>query len=146
MKRLGLIIIALLFWTSCSVDVSGAFDDAPIRHDTFFSPPAWIQGEWVGEYTINGNNGSDSFKFTQDNFIVRGIDYNERINFVSEKYFTPTEQISTTNYTINLKAILFTEIYNFSYISESEVSCVYERGDNDDWSNRVIINYTLTRR
>jgi len=137
--------MVLLFLTSCSVDTSGIFDNPPIRNDTYFTPPAWIQGEWVGKYTFNGNNNSDSFKFTKDNFIVSGVNYNERINYVSEKYFTPTEHITLTNYTINLKAILYTEICNFSRISESEITCVFERGDTDDWNNRIVINYTLTR-
>ena len=145
MKRFDFIIMVLLFLTSCSVDTSGIFDNPPIRNDTYFTPPAWIQGEWVGKYTFNGNNGSDSFKFTQNNFIARSIEYNERINWVAEKYFTPTEQISTINYNIKLEGIAVAEIYNFSRISESEITCVFERGDTDDWNNRIVINYTLTR-
>lgn len=145
MSKICLFIIALLLSFSCSVDGVG-LGEIHVGNDTFFSPPMWIQGDWLGTYTLNGNNGSDSFKFTINNFIARGINYNERINVVSVKYFTPTVQISATNYSINLKAILYTEKYNFSRISESEMSCVFERGDNDNWNNRVIINYTLTRQ
>jgi len=140
MRKICLFIIALLLSFSCSKDGDG------VGNDTFFSPPTWIQGEWEANgIDSNGNTHTEVFIFTQNNLIAQGINYNERINWVSEKYFTPTEQISTTNYKINLDGIGFTVIYNFSKISDYEINCVYERGENNDWSNRIIINYTLTR-
>ncbi len=69
--------MALLFLISCSVDVSGIFDGSPIRNDTYFTPPIWIQGEWAGEYVnIYGTKVLKDFRFTQNDFITNGISYN----------------------------------------------------------------------
>ena len=148
MKRLGLIILALLFSISCSVDVSGAFDGAPIRNDTYFTPPAWIQGEWAGEYeNIYGTMVLKNFIFTQKDFIANGISLNERINAISTKYLSDTEQITTTAYKITMLHLSINkDIYDFKYVSNSEITCTYESGTIDNWDNRVIENYILLKK
>ncbi|WP_372792679.1 hypothetical protein [Lutibacter sp.] len=148
MKRLGLIIMALLFLISCSVDVSGIFDVSPIRNDTYFTPPIWIQGEWAGEYVnIYGTKVLKDFRFTQNDFIANGISYNERINAISTTYLSATEQITNTNYKITIMHLSINkDIYDFKYISNSEITCIYESGVLDDWDNRNIENYILLKK
>lgn len=148
MKRLGLIIMALLFSTSCSVDVGGAFDGSPIRNDTYFTPPIWIQGEWAGDYVnIYGTKVSKGFRFTQNDFIANGISLNERINTISTKYLSDTEQITNTNYKITILHLSINkDIYDFKYVSNSEITCIYESGVIDDWENRDIENYILLKK
>ncbi|PKP28336.1 MAG: hypothetical protein CVU01_04400 [Bacteroidetes bacterium HGW-Bacteroidetes-18] len=148
MKSLGLIIIALLFSTSCSVDVSGAFDGTPIRNDTYFTPPIWIQGEWAGEYVnIYGTTISKDFRFTQNDFIANGISLNERINALSTEYLSDTEQITNTNYIVTILHLSINkDIYNFKYVSNSEITCTYESGVLNDWDNREIENYILSKK
>lgn len=148
MKRLGLIIVVFLFSTSCSVDVSGAFDGSPIRNDSYFTPPIWIQGEWAGEYVnINGTKVLKDFRFTQNDFIANGISYNERINAISTKYLSDTEQITNTNYKIIILHLSINKvIYDFKYVSNSEITCIYESGVLDDWDNRDIEYYILFKQ
>ena len=94
-------------------------------------------------------NELNIFTFTKNNFIrdVNGaiIDYNERINWVSEKYFTPSEEISSSDYNINLRAIVYTEIYYFNKLSDSKIELTFEKGDNDDWNNREVHSCQLNK-
>lgn len=140
--------MALLFSTSCSVDVSGAFDGTPIRNDTYFTPPIWIQGEWAGEYVnIYGTTISKNFRFTQNDFIANGISLNERINAISTEYLSDTEQITNTNYIVTILHLSINkDIYNFKYVSNSEITCTYESGVLNDWDNREIENYILSKK
>jgi len=132
LKKFLLKILIFLLILSCNKD-----DPYSGSH---FSPPKWIQGEWRGMIEYPHFNELNIFTFTKNNFIqdINGaiIDYNERINWVSEKYFTPSEEISSSDYNINLRAIVYTEVYYFNKLSDSKIELIFEKGDNDDWNNR----------
>ena len=136
-KKLSLVFTILLFACSKSGGDIWNSDYTPSTK-TYFSPPSWIQGVWVDE-NIN-------LKFTNNDFIVRNVSYNERINFLSTKYLNCTEHKSTTNYKLTILHLSVNiDIYNFEYVSNSEVNCIYESGTEDNWDNRIIENFTLTR-
>lgn len=146
MKKTGLILVAFIILISCSADVGGVFDDIAVGDNTYFKPPGWIQGAWSdGDVT--------GFKFTSNDFIIKytggreGVSYNERINFLSTKFLSATEQISTTNYKVSILHLSINkDIYDFKYVSDSEISCTYESGSLDDWTNRTIENYILFKQ
>lgn len=141
MKKSLFKLVLLLLVLSCNKDdpYSG----------THFSPPKWIQGEWIGMIEYPHFNELNNFTFTKNNFIrdMDGalIDYNERINWVSEKYFSPTEEITNSYYKINLRAIFFTEVYYFDKLSDSKIDLIIERGDINDWNNREVHSCELTK-
>jgi len=132
----------LLFLFGCSSDAGDIWNyEYNSSTKTYFSPPVWIQGEWDDD-----NNNYNKFEFTNNDFIVRNVSYNERINFLSTKYLNCTEHKSTTNYKLTILHLSVNiDIYNFEYVSNSEVNCIYESGTEDNWDNRIIENYTLTR-
>ncbi len=64
MKRIFLfltLIVALVFVQSCGDDSDTP--NNPIEKDISINPPKWIQGAW-------GVNGTEVFKFTNDDFII----------------------------------------------------------------------------
>jgi len=140
-NKLVLYFSALLFLLSCSADVGDIWNNEyNPSSKTYFSPPTWIQGEWRDH-----DNSYANFKFTKNDFIVRNVSYNERINFLSTKYLNCTERKSSTNYKITILHLSTNQdIYDFEYVSESRITCLYESGTVDDWDNRIIENYTLT--
>lgn len=160
MKKLGLIITVFLCSISC---YNGAGldlwtdDNSPSKNDTYFTPPSWIQGIWGDEnYNENGIINFEAFKFSQNDFIVNyyrfsndegGVSLNERINLLSTKYLKATEQISSTNYKITILHLSINQdIYDFKYTSNTEITCTHESGTLENWSNRVVKNYTLFKQ
>ena len=148
MIRIAKLISLLIFTISLNSGCSGSYDlwsgsDFSDSDETHFSPPSWIQGTWVGwvrDYTR-------TFEFTEDDFIVdEVVRYNERLNTLRPEYLNATEQISTNTYQITIHAIFSIKIYHFVYVSDTEVSCTYESGDEDDWVNRDIEDIILTRQ
>ncbi|SNR75621.1 hypothetical protein [Lutibacter flavus] len=146
MKNIFLFITIVLLSISCSIDVnSGIGGDIHVGNDTFFSPPSWIQGSWSGTF-VNSNNVtvSKAYSFTQNDFIANSVSYNERINILSTTYLNRTEQITPSNYQITILHLSVNkDVYHFQYVSDSEINCKHESGTVDDWSNRVIENYSL---
>ena len=146
--KLALYSSLLLFLLGCSVNPSWDGEINP-SNKTYFSPPTWIQGIWENE-----NNNYNNFKFTNNDFIIKynlttthGVSYNERINWLSTEFLSCTEQTTTTIYEITILHLSVNiDVYTFEYVSNSEVSCRYESGTEDDWDNRIIENYTLIRR
>lgn len=146
MRKFCLYMVTLLFLFSCSNEEDGS-DNIPTNKDTFFSPPTWIQGEWmiISEEHFSNPNLS-GLKFTNNDFILVYDDRYESQNWFINKVNSPavyaTEQISTTNYIISMHYILATEVYNFTPNSDSEISCIFKF---DDESNRIW-NVTLTKK
>ena len=133
-------ILLVLF--SCSTDVGDIWNsDYNPSDKTYFSPPNWIQGDWA-----DNNDNYNTFKFTTNDFIVRGVSYNERINILSTKYLSCTEDKSVNNYQVRILHLSVNiDFYDFKFVSDSEISCTFESGREDDWNNRVVENFTLTR-
>lgn len=145
MRKICLYMVALLFLFSCSNDVDGS-DNIPTNKDTFFSPPAWIQGEWIitsEEHFSNPN--LSGLQLTTNDFVFVYDDRYESQNWFIKKVNSPsvyaTEQISAKNYIISMHYIISTEVYNFTQNSDSEISCLFK----DDEYNRVW-NVTLTKK
>ena len=142
MRKICLFIIAFLLLFSCSKDG----DDIHGGKDTFFSPPIWIQGEWIitsEEHFSNPN--LRGLEFTNNDFIFVYDGYSESqnsfINNVNSPVVYATEQISATNYIISMHYILSTGVYNFTQNSDSEISCSFKFDEyNTVW------NVTLTRQ
>ena len=136
LELIALLLSLLLFSTGCSKD-----DDA-----TFFTPPSWIQGDWIitsHEYLYPNLNG---FEFTNNDFIMVNDEYRESqnlfLNSVSGNAVYATEQFSANNYIISMHYILTTQVYDFTPISASEISCSYKDIDYPENVKNVI----LTRR
>ena len=124
-KKLSLVFTILLFACSKSGGDIWNSDYTPSTK-TYFSPPSWIQGVWVDD-NIN-------LKFTNNDFIVRSVSYNERINFLSTKYLNCTEQKSSSNYKITILHLSINQdIYDFEFVSDIVITCRYESGTVDDW-------------
>jgi len=142
MRKICLFIIALLLSFSCSKDGDG------VGNDTFFSPPTWIQGEWV---LISSQSYSlpNGMEFTKDDFITiynnpDGI-YRESQNWFfgvgTRTLPPPNEQFSTNNYVIICHYVMTDNIYDFTYISDSEI-----RGSRKDTKYGGFVEFTLTRK
>ena len=144
----ALLSVLMVFLVACSPNLDLGWDGTidPPSSKTYFSPPGWIQGVWAEDIT-----NYHGFKFTNNDFMVHydysignGVSYNERINILSTKYLSCTEQISSTNYVVTLLHLSTnTFVYNFKYVSDNEISCHYEE---DEWGEIIIEDYTLTRR
>lgn len=139
MRKICLFIITLLLSFSCS-------KDSDVGNDTFFSPPTWIQGEWIitseEHFSIPNLTG---LEFTNNDFIMVYDEYSQSENWFLNTVTNPavyaTEQISTTNYIISMHYILNTQVYNFTQNSDSEISCSYKSERYDS-----VWNFTLTRQ
>lgn len=146
MRKICFFIIGLLLLFSCSKDGDG-LNDVHVGNDTFFSPPAWIQGEWIITSEEHfGISNIKGLKFTNNDFIMVYDEYSESQNWFINKVNSPavyaTEQISATKYIISMHYILSTEVYNFSQKSDFEISCLFKFDDEYD----TVWNVTLTKQ
>ena len=141
--KLVLYSVILVFMFGCSPDIGWDGTFIP-SNKTYFLPPSWIQGVWTDqEY--------HGFNFTNNDFIVsydytsgHGVSYNERINILSTKFLSCTEQFEPTEYHITILLLSFnTRDYNFKKVSENEIICHYESNIYDEIT---IEDYSLTKR
>jgi len=131
-----LYVFMILCLFTCS-DVSW-YGTPPNSDKTYFNPPTWIQGTWLG--------GGKTIKFTSNDFIIGNVSYNERINLLGTKYLSSNEQTTSTTYKITIRHLSVNiDIYSFEFVSTSEIKCRYESGTEEDWDNRTIEEYVLTR-
>jgi hypothetical protein len=136
--KLGIVFFIFLFLFDCSsIGWDGTI--SPSNSDrTYFNPPTWIQGTWNGE-NIN-------IKLTDNDFILNNVSYNERINILSTKYLNCSEQTTSTTYKITITHLSVNiDVYSFEHVSDLEVNCRLESGTDDNWDNRIIKDFTLTK-
>jgi len=132
-----LIFLLLLFSISCS----SPFGDGTIEPDnkTYFHPPTWIQGVWINE-----GNSYYNMEFTKNDFVIRSVSYNERINILSTEFLNCKEEKSTNKYKVTITHLTDNiTIYDFTRIAEDEVHCDYDATINGE---RTLEVFTLKKQ
>jgi hypothetical protein len=124
--QLVIILVGIVF-LSCSKNEDNSIE-------SFFSPPNWIQGEWIITSEMHVPNPNvDGFKFTNNDFIFvydgRYASQNSFIKKANSPGVYATDQILDSKYNITMNYILVTDRYIFSKISNSEMSCSYSNVD-----------------
>ena len=134
-----LILFVFLFFISCSGPTLSWNDPIDIGDKTFFNPPSWIQGAWINE-----DNSYYNMEFTNNNFLIRGVSYNERINSLSTEFLSSKEVVTYGKYKVTITHL--TEnitVYNFTFVTDDEILCNY---DAIDWGEKTVEVFTLKRQ
>jgi len=134
-----LILFVFLFFISCSGPTLSWNDPIDIGDKTFFNPPSWIQGEWINE-----DNSYYNMEFTNNNFLIRGVSYNERINSLSTEFLNSKEVVTSGKYKVTITHLTDNiTVYNFTFVTNDEILCNY---DAIDWGERTVEVFTLKRQ
>ncbi len=148
MKNLILIPLIIVLLIGCSPSISLWADPDPPSTETHFTPPSWIQGLWIDDYTE-----VEGFVFTKNDFrmfyeqisFLIGISINYFINSNSPyEVFDISEEKLSTNY--NIKIVSTTVCtWNFKIMKEGEnsMSCHYEYLPKSETEDVIILDYTL---
>ena len=134
-----LTLFVFFFLTSCSGPTLSWNDPIDIGDKTFFNPPSWIQGVWINE-----GNSYYNMEFTNNNFLIRGVSYNERINSLSTEFLSSKEVVTSGKYKVTITHLTDNiTVYNFTFVSDDEILCNY---DAIDWGERTVEVFTLKRQ
>lgn len=134
-----LILFVFLFLISCSGPTLSWNDPIDIGDKTFFHPPSWIQGVWINE-----DNSYYNMEFTNNDFVIRGVSYNERINILSTEFLSSKEVVTSGKYKVTITHLTDNiTVYIFTFVTDDEILCNY---DAIDWGERTVEVFTLKRQ
>lgn len=111
-------IITTIITTACSK----SNDDNDGTTSATIAPPAWIQGTWLDEETLQLTNNRLGFNFKSDDFCqITSIIESCYKSYVDQNTATVSQTVSDTSYKITIKILGNSYVFAFTKKSDTQI-------------------------